>query len=260
MDTNKSFEILFLGTSACEFSPRLETDLKDKFDFDARRSSAMLINGSTLVDCGIHTVESLGIAGVPLSEITDIFITHLHRDHYQPHNIQKIADAKKEPLRLYVREGADVCEYKNVIVTYMKPFESYTAGELSFTGMPANHDPDYAPQHFIIERNGKSVFYGCDGAWFLHDSFKFLRKKHLSLAIFDCTVGDYVGDFRMGEHNSIPMIRLMLPSLKTVEAIDDNTKIMISHLAPSLHKSHKETSEIISDFGTVAYDGLTVEI
>ena len=140
----------------------------------------------------------------------------------------------------------------------LSPGEQVQLGKYTVLAVEGHH-PVKTLHYFISDGNSR-LFYALDGAWFLHDSFKFLRKKHLSLAIFDCTVGDYVGDFRMGEHNSIPMIRLMLPSLKTVEAIDDNTKIMISHLAPSLHKSHKETSEIISDFGTVAYDGLIVEI
>ena len=257
---NNSFELLFLGTCACDFSPRLKTDLKDKFDKDARRSSALLIDGHVLIDCGIHTVESLGIAQISLSDITDIFITHLHIDHYLPENIQKIADAKSEPLKLWMREGAEVCNYENVDVRYMTQFEKYEASSFSVTGIPANHSPSHFPQHFIVEYGDKSFFYGCDGAWFLHDSFKFLKDKHLSLAIFDCTCGDYVGDFRMGEHNSIPMIRMMLPSLKTIGAIDTETKIMISHLAPSLHKPHSETEKIIADFGTVAYDGLKITI
>lgn len=262
MNTNEKneLELFFLGTCACDFSPRLKTDLKDKFDKDARRSSSVLINGSVLIDCGYHTVQSLGIAGIPLSDITDIFVTHLHEDHYLPQNVQKIADAKDEPLRLWVREGAEVAEFCNVDVRFMTQFEKYESSGLSFTAIPANHSPQHHPQHFIVESGDKRVFYGCDGAWFLHDSFKFLENKHLTLAVFDCTVGDYAGDFRMGEHNSIPMIRLMLPSLSTVKAIDENTKIMISHLAPSLHKPHAETEKIIADFGTVAYDGMTVKV
>lgn len=255
-----NIELLFLGTCACDFSPRLKTDLKDKFDKDARRSSSVLLNRHTLIDCGFHTVESLGIAGIPLSDITDIFVTHLHGDHYQPENIQAIANAKNEPLRLWVREDAQVCEYENVEVRYLTQFEKYDSLELSVTGIPANHSPAHFPEHFIVECGKKSFFYGCDGAWFLHDSFKFLRNAHLTLAIFDCTVGDYNGDFRMGEHNSIPMIRMMLPSLRTIGAIDDSTGIVLSHLAPSLHRPHAETCDIVKDFGTVAYDGMTLEI
>jgi hypothetical protein len=65
----------------------------------------------------------------------------------------------------------------------------------------------------------------------------------------------------MGEHNSIPMIKVMLPSLKTWGVIDENTETYISHLAQSLHAPHEETEKICASFGVkVAYDGLRVQV
>ena len=65
----------------------------------------------------------------------------------------------------------------------------------------------------------------------------------------------------MAEHNSIPMIRLMLPSLKNAKIINSETKICFSHIAPSLHKSHKDTELIAKELGAyVAYDGLDMEV
>jgi hypothetical protein len=53
----------------------------------------------------------------------------------------------------------------------------------------------------------------------------------------------------------------MLPSFKKVKIINDETKVYITHLAPSLHKPHDETVEIMAEMGvSVAYDGLEVEI
>ena len=111
------------------------------------------------------------------------------------------------------------------------------------------------------EKDGKKLFYGCDGAWMMTATFNYLCNSGLDMMVLDGTVGDYEGDFRMAEHNSIPMIRLMLPSLKTKEIVTEKTKVYISHLAPRLHKSHAETVEIVKNDGIcVAYDGLTVEI
>jgi hypothetical protein len=88
-----------------------------------------------------------------------------------------------------------------------------------------------------------------------------LERRRLDLAVLDCTMGDYDGDYRIGEHNSIKMLRVMLPSLKKVEIIDEHTKVYFSHLAPSLHKPHDETVEIMKEIGaSVAYDGLEIEI
>ena len=256
------FELIFLGTCAADFSKKLQDECRDCFDKDARRSSAMLINGRFLLDCGVHTLESLRIQGVDPREITDVFITHLHGDHFRADHIEELARDREEPLRLWVHRDAPIGEIANVTLVRMEPLVTYDVDRtLSITGLPANHAPEAFPQHFLFQIGEKKVFYGCDGAWFLYPTYRFLRKQKLSLAVLDCTVGDYGGDFRFAEHNSIPMIRLMLPSLRAVSIIDENTQIFLSHLAPSLHKSHAETVEIAREFGAqVAYDGLRVVI
>ena len=79
--------------------------------------------------------------------------------------------------------------------------------------------------------------------------------------MLDATVGDYEGDFRVGEHNSIPMIRLMLASLSQLEIYKPDAKIYLTHIAPSLHKPHDQTVRALAPEGLlVAYDGLEVEI
>ncbi len=255
-------KIKFLGTCAYDYSPRLDTDLKDKFDLDARRSSSMLIDGHILVDCGTHTPNALDIAGVCYDDITDIVITHLHCDHFEPKNIEKIAKNRHTPLSLWLREDASSLEISNVKINKMA---LYTKCELpcgaSVTGMRANHDESACPQHLLIEKDGKSIFYGCDGAWLLNTTYYHLNKRKLDLAVLDCTMGDYDGDYRIGEHNSIKMLRAMLPSLKTVDIIDEHSKVYFSHLAPSLHAPHEKTEQIAREMGAhVAYDGLEIEI
>ena len=144
----------------------------------------------------------------------------------------------------------------------MTPFVAYSPSDaLTVTGMPANHDGDAHPQHFMIECCGKRLFYGCDGAWLLNETYGFMRRKRFDALILDATVGDYEGDLRMSEHNSIPMIRLMLPSLRKVGIIDGQSALWLSHIAPSLHAPHERTVEIARAFGAdVAYDGLKIEI
>ena len=146
----------------------------------------------------------------------------------------------------------------NVAVKRMKKFEPYELSEkIKITGLLANHDPESAPQHLLFEKNGKKFFYGCDGAWMMTKTFNYLMDSRLDAMVLDATVGDYEGDYRMAEHNSIPMIRMMLPSLKAKDIITDKTKIYLSHIAPRLHKSHDETVRIVKKDGlTVAFDGM----
>ncbi len=256
------FSLLFLGTCAAEFSPRLNTDLRDRFDLDVRRTSALLFDERYLIDCGVHLFDELRISGSDPGKITDLFLTHLHSDHFQPDHVRALAEGRERPLRVWVREDAEFPEIPGIELRRMKPLCEYDAGDgLSVTGLPANHDPKAFPQFLLFRRGGKKFLYATDGAWFLNESFLALRADALDLLILDGTCGDYAGDFRMGEHNSIPMIRLMLPSLLTVGAIKKETLVYITHLAPSLHLPHKETVSLLEKDGIrVAYDGLRLEI
>jgi len=253
------FDILFLGTCACDYSPRLKDEFRDKFDKNARRSSSMLIDGKYLVDCGPHTLDSLRIAGVRAEDITTLFITHTHDDHFDEKNVQTLANMSGK-LKIYINEEADI-NIQNAEIIKMKTFTPYEVFDMTVTSYPANHRAETAPQHYLFERSGKKIFYALDGALFLHKTFYSLVEKELDMLILDGTTGDYEGDYRLCEHNSIPLIRLMLPSMRTVSMIKKDTLVYLSHLAPSLHKSHEETVEICKKFGAhVAYDGLKIEI
>ena len=261
MVTENAFDLTFLGTCACDFSPKLETEFKSCFDFDARRSSALLVNDTVLIDCGIHTLESLDILKIPYGQITDILITHTHDDHYIPENIAKIAESKEAPLRLWIREGATVPEISNVEIIRMTLLSKCEKYGITVTGLPANHDKSTFPQHLLLQLDGKKLYYACDGGWIMCEALNYLLDADLDALVIDATMGDLVGDYRVGEHNSIPMIRHMLPSLETNRVISEKTRVFLSHIAPSLHKSHRKTVEIASEFGAeVAYDGLCLEI
>lgn len=253
-------KLTFLGTAAANFLPQLKTVCKDRFDNDARRASCMLIGESCLVDCGMYVLESARIAGTDLSKITDIFVTHLHADHFIPEHVAQIAQGKERPLRLWVRRDAQVPPIDNVEVVHL-PLEtevSVTEG-MRVVSIDANHDPRSFPQHFLFTIHGRKMLYALDGAWFLTSSYNYLRDQKLDVAVLDATCGDYVGDYRMGEHNSIPMIRLMLPSLKKWGVIDDHTRVYLSHIAPKLHVSHAETVDLVAKDGLlVACDGLEI--
>ncbi len=255
-------KLTFLGTAAANFSPRLKTDCKDRFDKDARRASCMLIGENCLVDCGMYVLESMRIAGTDMAKITDVFVTHLHADHFVAEHAALLAAGKEKPLRLWVRRDAQVPPIENVEVIRLPLQEEVTVSEtMSVTSIDGNHDPNAFPQHFIFNIHGKKMLYALDGAWFLTASYNYLRNRRMDVAVLDATCGDYMGDYRIGEHNSIPMIRLMLPSLKTWGVIDEMSRVYLSHIAPKLHKPHDETVELVAKDGLlVAYDGLEIRL
>ena len=251
-------QVLFLGTCACDYSPKLKDEYKDCFDKNARRSSAVLLNEKYLIDCGEHCLDELRIAKTDISKITDVFVTHLHSDHFNAECIETLAEGKIQPLRLWIREDAVLPALKNVEIRRMKNEEKYSiTSELSVTGLLANHDPKVYPQHLLFEVSGKKFLYACDGAWFLTATYNYLKNQKLDLLVLDATCGELENEWRIAEHNTLPMIRLMLPSLKKVGIIDEYTQTYLSHIAPSLHRPHVEIEQSMEKYGVkVAYDGL----
>ena len=86
-------------------------------------------------------------------------------------------------------------------------------------------------------------------------------KLKLDVIVWDGTIGDQPGDYRIFEHNSIPMIRLMNQTLRANGVYRDSTRIILSHLARTLHPEHRELTGILGIEGLEpAHDGMLLEI
>ena len=259
-------QLFFLGTCAADFSSKLNNECANCFDKDARRASCALFDSRFLIDCGPHCLDSLRIAGIDMTTITDVFFTHLHDDHFNPTNLQTIASSKaatgSAPLRVWFREDADFPTLEHVELHRMKLYENYAVTDsLSITSVEANHTQSFFPQWLLFKENGKKMLYATDGCWFMEGAYHFLRNAELDTIIMDATCGDDIKDDRIAGHNSLPMIRLLLPALRYNRMITPQTNIVLTHLAPSLHRPHAETVQIVEKDGmVVAYDGLTIDI
>ena len=76
-------------------------------------------------------------------------------------------------------------------------------------------------------------------------------------------VGDHADDFRIGGHNTMPMVGLLASAIRGNGMLTENGIIMASHLGNMLHDymSHEEIAKKLSTIGvTPAYDGMKVEI
>ena len=252
----------FLGTSAADFSLLRATDCQDRFDKNARRASCMMINDNIMIDCGMHAMDSLRIAKKDIAKITDIFITHFHADHFNKDYVEEIAKGKSAPLRLWCRRDTQLPPMENVDVIKMEQGVYYhIAPSFNAKAVDANHEASSFPQHYVFDMDGKKVLYATDGAWMLESAFRHLKGAKLDVVILDATCGEEINERRISEHNSLPMLRLLVPFMKTTDIIRDDTKIFLTHIAPSLHKPHDEIQEQVQKDGfIVAYDGMSFEL
>lgn len=252
-------EILFLGTGAADW------DINEKSGF-FRRNSAALLNSDLMIDCGAHIFDfAEDFADSTLYDgVTDIMITHNHYDHFNRESV--LALAKKRKIRVFgdaqIEEalaGAENIEFIKVV-----PYSEQKIGRYLVIPMLANHDivadGDKFALHYIIKTpDGKTLFYGCDGAWLLRPTWNKMLEYKFDVMVFDCTVGDS-DDWRLFEHNTIPMLRTMLKEVREKEMIKEGGKAIASHLARTLHVSHEETAKILEKLDMLtAFDGMKIE-
>lgn len=251
--------ITFLGTGAADFLPSLENEDRYTVAKDIRRCTATMLDKDTLIDCGPHLMDEIKIHNIEPKCIKNVLVTHNHSDHFSPDELQELQKRCGGILHVWHNKADVMPRLVGVELHPMQLHQTYNVGDFLVTPLGANHDKGAV--HFSIVKGDKKLFYGCDGAWFLTDTFLYMRDQKYNMMILDATVGDYVGDFRLAEHNSIPMLRLMIPSFKTWSVADEHTVIVLDHLARTLHKSYEETCELVKEDGfVVAYDGMILEL
>lgn len=251
-------ELIFLGTGAADW------EIAHK-GADFRRNSAALLDGVLMLDCGAHIFDFAADFGTSYDSVTDILITHNHSDHVSRDSVRALADRQK------IRLGCDravrdlVGEHENIEWVQMMPYHTVDLGGYRVTPMLANHDnvadgENFSFHYQIDTPDGKTIFYGLDGAWLLRPTWNEMLKHRYDLILLDCTVGDQ-NDWRMFEHNTIPMLREQVREIRAQGLLKAGGMLVASHLARTLHLPHAETRTILQEFGMdCAYDGMTLTI
>lgn len=257
-------KLLFLGTGAAQNRSTPE----EKIGEGARRGSTLLIDGHILIDVSFQSFDYSTKLGLDTSAVTDIFITHTHDDHYAPSSLLKYADVSTQKINLWCHRGAvehlllSEEEAQKVIIHPLEVGDTIETNDAKVTALAANHivSDDEQPLHYIIEKDGKKLFYGCDGKEFLEKTWDAITHHRLNGAVLECTVGDF--DKPTGGHNTMPILRILAAALRD-GIMTEGGVIMASHLGNQLHDylPHEETAKKMAAFGVIAaFDGMSIEI
>lgn len=251
--------LLFLGTGAADW------DLTCKGDF-FRRNSAVLVNDRLMIDCGAHIFDFAESIGRPdlYQNVTDILITHNHTDHCCKDSVYKLA--QQHPIRVCCskKTAALLGTHPNLTYLHPEPFVPFSLHDFTVIPLLANHgeiltQDDFALHYILITSDQKVLFYGLDGAWFLRPSWEVMKQYQFDLMVLDCTVGDQ-DDWRIFEHNTIPMLRMIVKEIRAHHMQKEHGNLIASHLARTLHPSQEETAAILQTIQmTVAFDGMELE-
>lgn len=253
----KNQKITFLGTGAADW------DINNKTP-NFRRFSSVMINNNLLVDPGPHIFDFAKDYKNDsfFDNVTDVIVTHSHSDHLCPETVKTLAEKQKIRLGCDIHVKNKLGDIDNVEYMIFKPYQKIIVGDYEITPMWANHHLDNLDEvafHYVIKSAEKEIFYGCDGAWFLRPTWQEMIRHKFDVMVLECTVGDK-HDWRIFEHNTIPMLRIIKKEIDAQNLVKKDGKVFASHLARTLHASKEETEQTLVEFGIItAFDGLETE-
>ena len=125
------------------------------------------------------------------------------------------------------------------------------------TPLAANHAKDENCLVYLLEKDGKCLFYGHDSGSYPEETWDYLRGKMISLVSFDCTnVEAPDGNYHMG----LPDNRKAKARMIREGCAGENTVFVINHFSHNGKLMHEEIVDCVREDGfVVAYDGMTVE-
>ena len=267
-DSNIPLKIQFLGTGAADWPfRRYPDDPGPLLSGDFRGSASILVNEKILVDCGPTVPRALDLFSVDLTRLKHIIITHTHQDHFRLESLERVVKKAGRKINLWIEKGAAEKARqleRKCRIRPLKVGKKSEMGDFVVLPLPANHrvsGSSEIPLVFLFTCQGKRLLYALDGAWLTTPAWKAIQKLQLDAVIWDATIGDRAGDYRVFAHNSLPMIRLMNQTMRENGVYKDSTRVFLSHLARALHPPHEVLEKRLAEEGmAAAHDGMVVEI
>lgn len=286
--------ILFLGTGAGD-APKVEDEtcveghiprVRELGGRNLRGPAAILLEPDIRIDYGEGgAMERLGLDERPVQHLV---MTHGHSDHLQPKGILSFAARQENGIDVYGNNMViDAIEFASthewdaeggrfrskergaeVRLHRVGPGDTFTVSDTTFTALPANHFIDKVNMiseqqalNYVIERGGKTLFYGLDSSCPLPAAMEALRGYRFDAAVFDATFGDMEIDLTGSGHMTFPIVADLVAELRQAGAIDDDTIVLGSHLSLAAVEPH---DDIVADMAArglqLPYDGLRLQL
>lgn len=275
-------KIQYLGTAAAEGIPAVFCECevcreaKRRGGKNIRTRSQAVIDNRILIDFPADTYMHYLKYNFPLSQIHTCIVTHSHSDHLYPEDFAMRKDGfshipHKEPLTIYsgndaykkitktINESGAVCnDFRSILIM---PYEPFYAEGYKITALKATHDLKSSPYIYLIEKDGKTLFYANDTSDFPKETWEFLENYNnkISFVSLDCTEGD--NKMNYSGHMNIERCCKVRDKLFKTCVCGENTIFVLNHFSHNgVHNLYDEFSIIAEKekFG-VTYDGMIVE-
>lgn len=270
-------KIKYLGTAAAEGWPavfcgcdacRRARALGGK---NIRTRSQAIIDDILLVDLPAETLYHSLKGSIELGSIKTLLITHSHEDHFYPQELlyrgsPYAHDLKTSVLTVYgnetveklyaaVMNTADSPDLmKNIQFKKVIPYRPFqTAEGYQVTALRARHAPKEECLLYLIEKDGKCLFYANDSGDYPQETWDYLKGRHIDFVGLDCTcMLDAEGTNHMGLPDNIKAKQ----RLEMIGCTGAETQYVITHFSHNGRLLHDEIAREAQKYGmTAAYDG-----
>lgn len=275
-------KLKYLGTAAAEGWPALfckcascerARKLGGK---NIRTRSQSVIDGRLLIDFCPDTYLHVLQHNVPLENIHHMIVTHSHIDHMYPSDLINLAEPYAhnvdEPMTIYSTPGtgekirlvlaaeddSDNLPERMIFkeVTEFKPFQVL---DYTVTPLLARHMVNEKCYIYLItDKDGKTLLYANDTAWFPEETWQYLEGRHLDAVSLDCTMV-FEPDCltHMGFESNVKAKEKLL----AMGSADGHTIFVVNHFSHNGLASHEEIEAKAGKEGFLtAYDGFEITI
>ena len=278
--------LTFLGTSAADAYPNAFCGCSNCERARAlggpnlRKRSCALIDDHLLIDLGPDLMAASTLHGRSLAGLRYCLQTHAHADHLDAAHFLARSPEYGVPaaprLHFYaspatVRRAARLLETDlgpdglldpamgdrlNLTIHQIAPFEPLAVGPYRVTAFPATHDPAVEPLLYVIEGDGRIIFYGTDTAPLSEDVWRAFGRHGLrfDVAIFDHTYDD-AGD---KDHLNAEQFSAHIARLRAEGRLAPAARVLCTHLSHAVPVHAELVARAARHGYEVAYDGLTV--
>ncbi|MBQ9544033.1 MAG: hypothetical protein IJV00_02765 [Clostridia bacterium] len=270
-------KLTYLGTAAAEGWPAVFCECpnckraRELGGKNVRTRSQALVDGELLIDFPVDTYYHSLSAGIELSKIEDVIVTHTHPDHFSPYDLAykgEVYSARLEQKKITFHGNAAVKKRlgeipymieENVGYEYLPPFVPTRIGNFEVTALKANHKRDEDAYVYLIVRDKKRLLYLHDTGYLYPQTIEYLEGLGISadLVSFDCTgcVKRWIKN-HMGFYEAFALSR----ALELRGIIRPDTVKMVNHFSHNGAWDHETLCREADKLGFgVSYDNLTVE-
>ncbi len=279
-------KVEYLGTAAAERIPGMFCNCETCRRALARGGknimthAQVLIDDKLLVDFSGDTYMHFMQEKRTLWDIEAILITHSHPDHFTFESFlcraERVAyDVAVERMPVYTTEQVIGELWQSIALRGLsaerigqrfefipvEPYQSFRVGAYTVTPLPASHTAREQALLYLIERDGRAMFYGNDTGEVTEEIVTWLaeNRKKVNLLSLDCTKGDTLASYK--SHMSMVQGREVADRFLKAGITDENTRLFYTHFSHNCGMIYDELVVAAQKYGfEVTYDGLTLEV